>query len=260
MQGKPRDRKNASTNSTSWGEVDAWYDAHLKEEDTYHTRVILPNILRLIDPKPGITILDIACGQGFFAKHLLQKGAAVIGVDISKELIARAKLHAPEGTFFVSPADNLSMIPHESVDRVLISLAIQNIEHAAGVIQEVARVLKKGGTLTIVMNHPAFRIPKKSSWEYDEKSAIQYRRIEGYLSESKTTISMHPGQEHSPETVSFHRPLQWYVKTITNHGLLIDRLEEWTSHKTSVGKRAKAENRARKEFPLFLAIRAIKNS
>jgi hypothetical protein len=35
-------------------------------------------------------------------------------------------------------------------------------------------------------------------------------------------------------------------------------MEEWTSDKVSVGKAAKGENRARAEFPLFMAIRAVK--
>ena len=44
-----------------------------------------------------------------------------------------------------------------------------------------------------------------------------------------------------------------------NAGLLIDALEEWPSHKTSTsGPRAAAENQARKEIPMFLALRARK--
>jgi hypothetical protein len=43
--------------------------------------------------------------------------------------------------------------------------------------------------------------------------------------------------------------------------LLIDALEEWPSHKTSTsGPRAAAENTARKEIPMFLALRAVKIS
>jgi len=56
-------------------------------------------------------------------------------------------------------------------------------------------------------------------------------------------------------TVSFHRPLQEFVKIFTNAGFSITRLEEWVSPKSSQkGPRKDAEDRARKEFPLFLAI------
>jgi len=40
--------------------------------------------------------------------------------------------------------------------------------------------------------------------------------------------------------------------------MVISDLEEWTSDKVSAGKSARAENRARSEFPLFLAIKAVK--
>jgi len=244
---------------TSWGPVDAWYDEHLEGEDTYHTQVILPNLLRLVGPKAGMTILDVACGQGFFAKHLSEKGASILGVDISTELIARATVNAPRAQFFTSPANNLSMINSDSVNHAILTLAIQNIEDVGGVCKEVARVLRPKGAFTIIMNHPAFRIPKASSWGFDQKTDTEYRRLDGYLSESRVSIDMHPGIKIGASTISFHRPLQWYVKHLTKHGLLVDRLEEWTSNKTSVGKRAKAENKARKEFPLFLALRSVKS-
>jgi hypothetical protein len=41
--------------------------------------------------------------------------------------------------------------------------------------------------------------------------------------------------------------------------MLVESLEEWPSHKNSnSGPRAAAENTARKEIPLFMAIRAVK--
>ena len=41
-------------NKTSWGNVAGWYDDLLeKSPDSYQEKVILPNLLRIIDPKPG---------------------------------------------------------------------------------------------------------------------------------------------------------------------------------------------------------------
>ena len=58
-------------------------------------------------------------------------------------------------------------------------------------------------------------------------------------------------------TLTHHRPLQEYFKELSKSGLWVDALEEWNSHKNSQpGKRSRAENRARKEIPLFLAVRA----
>jgi hypothetical protein len=73
-------------------------------------------------------------------------------------------------------------------------------------------------------------------------------------------VSMHPGSKPGETTWSFHFPLSSYISMMTASGFVIDALEEWTSDKESErGRTGKMENRARAEFPLFLAIRAIKD-
>ena len=110
-----------------------------------------------------------------------------------------------------------------------------------------------------MLNHPAFRIPKESSWGFDEKAKVQYRRIDRYLSDIKAKIDMHPGTKRSEQTLSFHRPLQAYAKALFKQNFSVRRLEEWSSDKKSEkGPRADAEDRARKEIPLFLALEAQK--
>ena len=109
------------------------------------------------------------------------------------------------------------------------------------------------------MNHPAFRAPKVSSWQWDEKEWAQYRRMDAYLSEFQTEIDMNPGQKKSEKTVSFHRSLQWYFKMLRKNGFAVTKLEEWISHREPTrGPRFAAEDKARKEFPLFLFLEGKK--
>ena len=140
-------------------------------------------------------------------------------------------------------------------------LAIQNIHPVAPVFEHASRILTRNGRLLIVMMHPAFRGPKESSWGWDETEKIQYRRVDRYLLPRKSPIVAHPGKSAQTYTWTFHKPIEAYVKSLRNAGLLIDAIEEWPSHKTSqAGPRAAAENTARKEIPMFMAIRAIKVS
>ena len=112
------------------------------------------------------------------------------------------------------------------------------------------------------MMHPCFRVPRESDWVWSEEGA-QGRVVRQYLSSSKVEIQTHPGMaahgKGASATVHFHRPLQAYVNTLGNAGLLIDHVEEWVSHKVSqAGPKKAALDRARQEIPLFLALRARK--
>jgi len=250
---------------TSWGTVADWYDEMLLDSDSYQKQVIMPNIIRIINPKKGISIIDIACGQGYFSQTFAQNGAKVIGCDISKELIKIAKnnsIKEKEIEYFVSSSDNLPFMNGESrkVDFAVMILALQNIENLSGTLSECARILKPNGRLVIVLNHPAFRIPKNSSWEWNEQK--QYRRIDAYMSDQQFKIDMTPSETDSSKkkfTVSFHRPLQVYFKALNKAGFAVSRLEEWISHKKSqAGPRSVEEDRLRKEIPMFICIEAVR--
>lgn len=248
-------------NKTSWGKVADWYDNLLDSENTYQNAVILPNLLRLLNIKKGDKILDVACGQGFFAHEFAQSGAVVHGVDISSELVALAKTGASSSEkFFTASADDLGkVIKEDGFDKAVIVLALQNIENLNGTLAQVYAKLKTGGKFYIILNHPAFRIPKRSDWGFDEVNNIQYRRVDSYLSESKEVIDMHPGQKKKEFTISFHRPLQVYFKAFGKAGFVVTRLEEWESHKkSSKGPRQKAEDQSRKEIPIFMMIECEK--
>lgn len=250
---------------TSWGKVAGWYDELLENKDgTYQKEVILPNLIRLLSPKKGEVILDVACGQGYFSRAIAEIGCKVIASDISKELIGIAKIHSSkEIEYHVTPSDNLTYAKDKTVDKAIIVLALQNIENIQGTFNEIYRTLKPNGKLYIVLNHPAFRIPKNSSWQWDDENHKQYRRIDSYMSDIKERIEMNPGEKDSSNkkfTISFHRPLQSYFKHLNKAGFLVGKLEEWISHKESnPGPRSNEENRIRKEIPIFVIIEAIKN-
>jgi len=256
-----------SNPNTSWGEVAEWYHTLLEYDvDSYQRAVILPNLLRLLALKRGDTVLDIACGQGFFSRVLNAAGAQVTGADIAPELITIAKKLGPADiTYLAAPASRMPL-PDESFDAAICVLALQNIKDLSGALAQVSHVLKQGGMFVIVLNHPAFRIPRHSQWGFDPDGSsesggagIQFRRIDRYLSETSYQIQMHPGSDPSATTLSYHRPLQLYMKELAKHGFVLAGIEEWISHRTSEkGPRAEAEDRARKEFPLFLMLKAQK--
>jgi ubiquinone/menaquinone biosynthesis C-methylase UbiE len=252
---------NRKPSRTDWGNVAEWYDQLVGESGSeYHREVVLPGVLRLLGPKPGQTILDVACGQGVLCRILAERGAEVTGVDGAKELIESARGRGPASIrYHVADARKLDFLPEAHFDSAACVLAIQNIHPLQPVFVGVSRALKLDGRLVIVMMHPCFRGPKETSWGWDDSRQVQYRRIDRYLIPRKSPIVARPGADPGTYTWTFHKPIESYVKSLRNAGLLIDAMEEWPSHKTSTnGPRAHAENVARKEIPLFLAMQAVK--
>lgn len=239
-----------------------WYDQLVGEAGSeYHREVVLPGVLRLLAPQPGQRAVDIACGQGVLCRILHERGVNVTGIDAAAELVRAARERGPAAIDYrVGDARALDALPAGAFDAASCVLAIQNIHPIQPVFAGAARLLKPMGRLVLVMMHPCFRGPKETSWGWDAEQQVQYRRVDRYLLPRKTPIVTHPGKDPGQYTWTFHKPIESYVKSLRNAGLLIDAIEEWPSHKTSTGAgpRPAAENVARKEVPMFMAVRAVK--
>ncbi len=252
--------KGNSKKDTSWGNVAGWYDELVLSPDSYQQKVILPNLERVLGVSSKDSVLDIACGQGLFAHVFAKRAKSVSGFDISSELVSIAEREKGSNeTFKVALADESFPFDNSFFDIAYCILALQNIKNIDKTFGEVTRVLKVGGKFVFVINHPSFRIPKEADWGFDESTKKQYRKVYSYMSEKTVPIEMHPGKDKSDKTVSFHRPLQYFVKLLSKQGLVVTRLEEWISHRESQkGPRQVAEDQARKEIPLFMMIECKK--
>ncbi len=266
-QGPARRTGSISTNPvrTDWDHVGEWYDELVGDQGSvHHEQVIIPGVLRLIDPHPGKRILDIACGQGVACRALAGRGAATVGMDLAPSLIeaARRRTASPElESYYVGDARHLENSPlaPASFDAAICILAIANMTPLSPIWKGCFHLLKPGGRLVVVLLHPCFRIPKKSDWGWDDRDQLQYRRVDSYLTSEKIPIQTHPGQDPGQETFTFHRPLQAYINTLGSAGLLLERLEEWISRKTPpAGRRFAGLDASRREIPLFLALCARK--
>lgn len=280
-----------------WDHVAGWYDKLIEEGRSDHfEKVIIPGTLRLLEPAKGQRILDVACGQGAFCRTIARLGVEASGVDAAPRLIEAAKRASnelrPAPIYQVGDARQIGDAPigGEPFDSATCLMALMNIEPLSPMFAGVAKKLRAGGRFVSVILHPAFRSPGQTSWVWEASPARdigsrgrfdvrgkpgrpapagtrgnerQYRRVDGYLSTGHREIVMNPGAASGGAervvTLTHHRPIQTYVRLLREAGFLIDALEEWPSARESEpGPRATEENRARREIPMFLAIRAVR--
>lgn len=97
-------------------------------------------------------ILDVGCGEGKLALKLSQRGASVFGTDASEEMIKAAKRNeASQGDEIQLAVGRIEQLPiaSETFDLIVAKTVLCFVEDAAPVFEELARVLRPGGTLII---------------------------------------------------------------------------------------------------------------
>ncbi len=79
-----------------------FYKILYQNRDDYEAQEFVETLLAYLQPPPDSAMLDIACGEGRFAKQLAEHGFDVTGIDISHESIETAKAYETDNLqFFV---------------------------------------------------------------------------------------------------------------------------------------------------------------
>lgn len=241
-----------------WEDVADWYNTLTGQSGHYYQKeIILPKVLAFLKSQKIRKVLDLGSGQGVLEKALPPE-ITYCGVDISPSLVKQAltcKKSSNHSFHVADVTDKNFSLPDKDYEAATILLSLQDMHDPKAVFRNTNHHLKKDSFMILVINHPAFRIPRQSSWHVDEANKMQSRNIRSYMSSSKIPISIHPGKGGSSAQVTYHHhSLTSYSRWLKEEGFIIQELEEWVSEKQSTGPKAKMENRARAEFPLFLCL------
>lgn len=98
-----------------------------------------------VDTSPGQKILDLGCGTGDLTAVLAAKGADVLGIDNSAEMIVKARYGHPELMF--AEIDALELPYDEEFDTVFSNSVFHWIPDVDRLLSEIRRALKPGGKL-----------------------------------------------------------------------------------------------------------------
>jgi ubiquinone/menaquinone biosynthesis C-methylase UbiE len=101
----------------------------------------------------GERVLDVGCGEGWFAVELARAGATVIGIDVAEEPLRRARERGaglrPELDLRLVDADGPWPLDDASVDAVWAGETIEHVADTGGWLAQARRVLRPGGRLLL---------------------------------------------------------------------------------------------------------------
>lgn len=120
-------------------------------------------LLARVGLKPGMTVLEVGCGPGFFtipAAKALGESGLLYAVDIQEQMLAKlAKKIAAQGLFNIHliHADAAHLDLSENLfDLVFMVAVLGEIPNRAKALQEFYRLLKPGGIISFVETLPDF--------------------------------------------------------------------------------------------------------
>jgi len=160
---------------------------------TNFRQLALQNLTLTSDSK----ILDLCCGSGQTTEFLVKFSQNVIGLDASPLSLKRAQRNVPLATYVQAFAEKIPFADGQ-FDLVHISVALHEMEHDQlhQIMQEVYRVLKKGGVFAVVDFHKPTNMIFKAGlwlffWLFETKTAQEFLKIDlpSLLTEYGFTVS-----------------------------------------------------------------------
>ena len=106
----------------------------------------------------GKRLLDLGCGEGGYSRLFANKGAIVVGIDFSENLIKEAikQNQTNDIEYYVRDACFLEGIEDEKFDLVVSAMCLMAIEDLESAINEAYHVLKLSGEFIVSILHPCF--------------------------------------------------------------------------------------------------------
>jgi SAM-dependent methyltransferase len=196
-----------------------WQQGFTGGVDAEYTEQILPLLSSYLSGAE--LILDAGCGEGQCARHLAAGGSRVVGIDVTLEHLRVACARSAGDTAYLRGSVEALPIRDGSVDAAMMVLVLEHILEWRSALAQVARVVRPGGKVALLLNHPLLQTPD-SGWIDDRILGEQYWRVGPYLVEDESLEEIERGV-----TLRFcHRPLSLYINAAVDGGLDLVRMDE----------------------------------
>lgn len=208
------------------------------EENPYQAYYEFPMTTALVPDVASNRILDAGCGSGVYTRWLAERGAEVVAVDASEEMLAQTAdfvgdevtLHQTDLTTPLEFADD------GEFDGIVSGSVLDHIEDWDRPFAEFERVLTAGGFLVFSARHPLQNYVEYDDWNYHE--------IDAHVADWGVEMRTH------------RRPLSAIVNSLVDAGFHLEELSE--PEPTEVfAEHCPDEYETFAERPYWLCVRAV---
>lgn len=253
---------------TIWNENAAYWDRFTGEGTAWHRHLIDPAVDRLLAVQAGEQVLDVACGNGYFARRLAHQGACVTACDFSDEFLkharARTRAHAERIAYRLLDATNpaeLAALGEQVFDAVYCGMALHDMVTIDPLLAALPVLLKPAGRFVFSVLHPCFNasgatLMMEEQDHEGELTTVYAVKVSTYLGLAPRKGRGISGQP-TPQYY-FDRPLSTLFSACFRAGLALTGLEEPAFDAAFESRRPLGWSGKLKEIPPVLVARCVR--
>ncbi len=219
-----------------WDRNAAFWDSRMGEGNQFQKLLVAPATERLLDLHPGDRILDVACGNGVFARRLAQLGARVVACDFSRAFIELARARTTENIDAIDyrvldatdPAQLLAL-GEQAFDAAVCNMALMDMTAIDPLFTALTRLLKPRRYFVFSVMHPCFNTVHTSlvAEEHERNGELVTTYSVRVFKYSNATAAKGIGMLGQPAPhYYFHRPLNVLFNACFQVGFVLDGIEE----------------------------------
>ncbi len=219
-----------------WDRNADFWDERMGEGNRFHKLLIEPAQLKFLQIAEGEVILDVACGNGQFARKMAESGARIVAIDVSAKMIENAKARSTACgdriEFQVCDCTNVELLlalGQSQFDHVVCTMALMDMAEIEPLLSAAAKLLKPRGSFVFSLLHPCFN--SGFSTQGLERHDLGGELVEEYFvkvsrySQTATTTGLAMVGQPAPQYY-FHRPLADLFQSFFASGFVLDGLAE----------------------------------
>ncbi len=152
-----------------WNQNAAFWDDRMGDGNDFQRILVGPASERLLNLQPGENVLEIACGNGAFARRMAQLGVSVVATDFSAQFLERARDRTTEHVDRIeyhlvdaSHEEEIIALGQQRFDAAVCNMAIMDMSEVDPLMHGIRQVVKPDGRFVLEQARPTLH-----RWHWD---------------------------------------------------------------------------------------------